>query len=322
MRLATLTACLIGVLGAMPLSAQETAFLGAAPTSSPYSQLSSLPDTVPASLADTLTVPDVSSQVEPSPCQFAPWRSVWGLGELRAIPDGPKTAPNGQEYHPNFSLDLDINCWVWRNQGLYLFADMDLWGEKSEDGVTNGRDGFLGTSKREFDLSGGLAWNYLGDWEARAFGYTDNNLNRGTSLVTPGGFADGFGLENRYYLSAEYTNLGQPGFDVAKATFLSIGYYPSKDMVGNDGRTFQPGPMCRAYLTYDLWDWPCYAFGDATYIGERSFQPKLFLFDVGLAARPFSACRQLEFRLGVDNTADFETHGVQNLWYVSCRFIF
>ncbi len=80
--------------------------------------------------------------------------------------------------------------------------------------------------------------------------------------------------------------------------------------------------MLRTYLTYDLWDWPCYLFGDFTYIGERSFQPKLMLFDVGLAARQFSCCRQVEFRLGVDNTADFQTHGVQNLWYTSCRFIF
>jgi hypothetical protein len=315
-------AWLVGLLAAMPLSAQETAFLKAAPTNSPDSQLSSLPDTVPASLADTLTVPQAGRQVEGAPSQTAPWRPVWGLAELRAIPDGPKTAPNGQEYHPNFSADLDINFWIWRSQGLYLFGDMSLWGEKSEYEVTNGRDGFLGTSKREFDLSGGLAWNYAGDWEARAFGYTNNNLNRGTNLVTPGGFTDGFGVENRYYLSAEYNKLGQPGFDVAKATFLSIGYYPSKVMVGNDGRTFQPGLMLRAYLTYDLWDWPVYAFGDATYIGERSFQPKQFLFDVGLAVRPFSCCRQLEFRLGVDNTADFETHGVQNLWYASCRFIF
>jgi hypothetical protein len=319
---ATMMACLFGLLGAMPLFAQDTAFLRAAPTGSPDNQISSLPDTVPSSLAQTLAAPEVGHQVETSPSQRAPWLPVWGLAELRAIPAGPKTAPNGEEYHPNFSMDLDINFWIWRSQGLYLFGDMSLWGEKNEDGVTNGRDGFLGTSKREFDLSGGLAWNYAGPWEARAFGYTDNNLNRGVNLVSPAGFTDGFGLENRYYLSAEYAKLGQPEFDVAKATFLSIGYYPSKDMVGNDGQSFKPGLMLRAYLTYDLWNWPCYVFGDSTYIGERSFQPKLMLFDVGLAARPFNCCRQVEFRLGVDNTADFQTHGVQNLWYTSCRFIF
>ena len=231
-------------------------------------------------------------------------------------------APNGQEYHPNFSIDLDFNFWLWRSQRLYLFADARLWGEKSENDVTNGRDGAVATSKREFDLSGGVAWNYWGPWEARAFGYTWNNLNRGNSPVKPTGFDDGFGLENRYYLSQEYAKLGQTGFDVARATFVSIGYYPSKNMVGNDGRQFDPGFFLRGYLTCGFGDWPCYAFGDATFIAESSFQAKLLLFDVGFAARPFHCCRQCEFRIGVENTADFEVGNVQNLWYASVRYIF
>jgi hypothetical protein len=96
----------------------------------------------------------------------------------------------------------------------------------------------------------------------------------------------------------------------------------SKELVGNDGQLFKPGLFLRAYLTYDLGDWPAYAFGDATYISERSLEPKLLLFDVGVAARPFHACRQWEFRLGVENTADFHVGNVQNLWYGSIRFIF
>jgi hypothetical protein len=247
---------------------------------------------------------------------------VWGLVGLRAIPAGPKIAPNGEEFHPNFSLDFNFNCWIWPSQGLYLFADMRLWGERGEFGVTNGRDGWLGTSKREFDLSGGLAWNYYGPWEARASGYTQNNLNRGFSLITPAGFHDGFGLENRYYLSPEYAKLGQTGFDVTRATFLSVGYFPSKDMVGNDRQSFRPGLLLRAYLTCDLGDWPCYLFGDATYISERALQPRLLLFDTGVAARPLPCCRQCELRLGVENTGDFQAHNVLNLWYVSLRYIF
>jgi hypothetical protein len=244
------------------------------------------------------------------------------LAALRVIPAGPKVAPNGVEYHPNFSMDLDLNGWIWRDQHLYLFGDARFWGEKPEYEVTNGRDGFLGTSKRQFDLWGGVAWNYAGAWEARAFGYSLSNLNRGDNRVTPAGFNDGFGLENRYYLSPEYAGLGTTGFDVARATFLSVGYVPSKTLVGNDGQTFKPGPMLRAYLTFDLWDWPCYAFGDATFLGERSFQPKLLLFDVGLAARPFACCRQCEFRLGLENTADFQVGDVYNLWYASIRCVF
>jgi hypothetical protein len=311
MRRALMVGWLFGVLGAMLLSAQEAASAGTAPPGRPDGEQGLAASPVPASPCE-----------EVGPAAAVPWQPVWGLAGLRAIPAGPRIAPNGEEYHPNFSLDLDLNCWLWRGQRLYLFADASLWGERGEFGVTNGRDGAVGTSKREFDVSGGVAWNYAGRWEARAFGYSYNNLNRGDSLVTPFGFNDGFGLENRYYLSPEYARLGQAGYDVARASFLSVGYYPSKDMVGNDGQTFQPGLLLRAYLTYDLWDWPCYAFGDVTYISERSLQARLLLFDVGLAARPFLACRQCEFRLGVENTADIQVRTVQNLWYLSIRYIF
>src|SRR5262249_15180551 len=172
------------------------------------------------------------------------------------------------------------------------------------------------------DLTGGAAWNYAGPWELRAFGYTYNNLNRGTNLVTPVGFSDGFGLENRCYLSPEYARLGQTGFDVARASFLSFGYLPSKVMVGNNGTAFKPGMMLRAYLTYDLGDWPCYVFGDATYLSDSDFEPRLFLFDVGVAVRPFHAHRQWEFRAGAESNADFKANTVYNLWYLSVRFIF
>jgi hypothetical protein len=314
MRRGMLAAWLLGLLGVMPLSAQEAALKGAAPALSPAAQLCPIPAPNLASPSPTSVPAEVSEAI--------PWHTVWGLLGLNAIPAGLKTAPNGMQYHPNFSLDLNFNCWIWRGQGLYLFADTSLWGERGENGVTNGRDGWLGTSKREFNLSGGAAWNYTGSWEARAFGYTQNNLNRGFSFVLPSGFTDGFGLENRYYLSPEYDKLGQAGYDVARAPFLSIGYYPSKDMVGNDGQTFRPGLLLRAYLICDLGDWPCYLFGDATYISERCLQPRLLLFDLGLAARPLSFCRQCEFRLGTESTADFQVRTLQSLWYVSLRYIF
>jgi hypothetical protein len=80
--------------------------------------------------------------------------------------------------------------------------------------------------------------------------------------------------------------------------------------------------MLRAYLTWDLGDWPAYLFGDADFITERSVRPKLLLFDVGVAARPLRSWRQWEFRLGVENTADLEKHDVLNLGYVSLRYVF
>jgi hypothetical protein len=249
------------------------------------------------------------------------WQSVWGLVGLRAI-DGPRIAPNGQEYHPSFSIDLNFNFWLWPSQGIYVFGDGRFWGERPEYGVTNGRDGGLGFSKREFDISGGVAWNYTGAWEARVSGYSMNNLNRGTNLITPNGVLDGALFENRYYLSEGYAKLGEPGFDVARTSFVSLGVYPTKDFVGNDGQTFTPAAMLRAYLTYDLFDWPVYAYGDATLITDRTFTPRLLLFDVGLAARPFNSWKQWEFRAGVENTADFQTSSALNLWYVSLRYVF
>ncbi len=109
---------------------------------------------------------------------------------------------------------------------------------------------------------------------------------------------------------------------MARATFISFGYYPSKSMVGNDGQTFRPGLLLRAYLIYDLWDWPCYLYGNVSYISERSLRPRLVLFDVGLAVRPFRACQQCEFRLGAEDTADLRVRDDFNLWYVTLRYIY
>jgi hypothetical protein len=265
---------------------------------------------------------EATTSADAGPTPKMPWLSLWGVGGLRIFADGPKVAPNGERYHPSFTLDLSPNFWLWREQGVYLFGDFRFWAERPENGVTNGRDGGLGFSKRQFDLSGGVAWNYAGFCEARVSGYSFNNLNRGTSLTQPTGINDGALLENRFYLSGEYTKLGEPGYDVTRVSFLSVGFFPTKEMVGNDGVTFQPDLFLRAYLTWSLGDWPCYVFGDFQYIGERWLNAKLLLVDVGLAARPFAAVPQCEFRLGVENTADLRESTVLNLWYISARFVF
>jgi hypothetical protein len=318
MRHIALLACLISALATTRLSAQEQTAGWVISVDEPPEQIRPVSDSVLVSQPALATPrpPDASPVAVPA------WQTAWGVADLRAIPAGPKVGPNGELYHPNFSLDLNFNIWIWRSQGVYLFTDMNLWGEKSENGVTNARDGFLGTSKREFDLTGGIAWNYTGSCELRAIGYTQNNLNRGLDMLAPAGFQDGFALENRWYLSDEYARLGQTGFDVARATFVSIGYYPSKSMVGNDGQTFQPGLLLRAYLTCDLWDWPCYVFGDVQYISERSLRPRLLLFDLGVAIRPVQSCQQFELRLGAEDTADLQVRNDFNLWYVSLRYVY
>jgi len=309
-----MAALAIAWLGAAPLAAQDSVSEGT--TASPNGEIRPLPGTA----ADPTV--EASNADEVVPTQATVWDPVWGLVGLRAIPAGSWIAPNGLEYHPNFSMDLNFNFWIWRSRRLYMFADVRLWGEKNEFGVTNARDGVFATSKREFDLDGGVAWNYAGPLELRAFGYTNNNLNRGSNPLAPVGYTDGFGLENRYYLSPEYARLGQTGFDVAKATFVSIGYLPSKVLVGNDGSQFYPGLTLRGYLTYNLWDWPVYLFGDGQYIGDQSFQPHLLIFDAGVAARPFRSFQQWEFRIGDESTVDLQAHNTQNLWYVALRFIF
>jgi hypothetical protein len=309
-----LVACFLGLSVALPLSAQQAV---------------DSPDVQRAAARLVLTAePPPATCEEASQVEERNWETVWGVVGLRAFFAGPKIAPNGEEYHPSFTLDLDFNFWVWRTQGLYLFSDLRFWGERPEYNVTNGKDSGLGFSKRQFDMVGGPAWNYWGPLEARLNGYTFNNLNRGQDFIHPAGLNDGFVVENRYYLTKEYARLGQQGFDVARADFLSIGYYLTKDLVGNDGVTFKPDLMLRAYLTCDLWNWPAYVYGDASLICERTFNPKLLLFDLGVAVQPFklwelfSAWQNWELRLGVENTADLQTDNVNNLWYATIRVVF
>lgn len=305
MRRALHLAWLLALSAAAPLAGQQPL------AASPDGQDRAIPECSPI-------VARVAQEAPAGPA----WETVWGLAGLRIFADGPKVAPNGDRYHPSFTLDMDANIWLWRSQGIYLFSDMRFWGQRPENNVTNGRDGGLGFSKRQYDLAGGVAWNYAGAWEARVSGYSMSNLNRGRNLVTPYGINDGALLENRYYLSEEYARLGQTGFDVARATFVSLGCFPTKELIGNDGELFKPFLMARAYLTCDLGKWPCYAYADVTCISDRQVIPRLLLIDTGLAARIFSAAPQWEFRLGGETTADVRTRSALNLWYLAARYIF
>jgi hypothetical protein len=250
-------------------------------------------------------------------------QTVWGIAELRGFPVAQEVAANGAEYNALFMLGLDFNIMIWREQNLYLFADASFWGQKAAPGVTNAHQGSFDFSKREFDFNLGAAWNYSGPWEARAFGYSFNNLNRGTSQTSPTGFNDGFGIENRYYLSETYAHLGTAAFDEARATFLSIGYYPTRTMVDGNGIPFKPGPFARAYVTLDLWSEQYYLYGDIQFIASRSFQPTLLTLDAGVAARPFESIPRLEFRLGTQDTLDLNGGSdLETSIYLSIRYVF
>ena len=76
MRRGMMAAWLLGLLGAMPLSAQETASPTAAPTASPDSQFCLFPHSTPASR------PEASNPDEVGPVEAVPWQTVWGLAGL------------------------------------------------------------------------------------------------------------------------------------------------------------------------------------------------------------------------------------------------
>jgi len=198
---------------------------------------------------------------------------VFGVAGLPAYQPADKIAPNGVEYTPVFSVDLHGNLWLARPWGLYGVVDATFWAQKAAPGITNPAQGPFDFSKREADLTAGSAWNYAGRWEARAFAYSLNNLNRGTSVTATAGYADGVGLENQYYLSAECDSLSGPEFDVARAPFLALGYYPTKELVDNRGPPFTPGPFARAYLTLDFVEDRAYLFADGMLTGTRSATP-------------------------------------------------
>jgi len=287
---------------------------------------------VPATLPVTPTdAPIPASALTPSPQLFpeAPPQeaksrpaTVWGLAGLRGFVLGQEVAPNGLEYNQLFTLDMNFNLMLWQEQRVYLFADARFWAQKPGAGITNQSQGVFDFSKREFDFNVGAAWNYYGNLEFRTFAYSDNNLNRGVSEGRPTGYTDGVGLEQRYYLGRTYADLGTEAFDVARATFVSLGYYPTKDMVDGLGLDFKPGPFARAYLTCDLHEDRYYLYLDTQLIGERSFLLKLFLIDGGLAFRPFEHNPRLEFRVGSEDTWDIRWGEWDTSLYGAIRYVY
>lgn len=270
--------------------------------------------------ADDAPVPGIPG--EPGGPAPADPPGVFGVAGLTAYPLADRVAPNGVEYTPVFAADLHANLWLARPWGLYGFADAAFWAQRAAPGVTNPAQGMLDFSKREFDLAAGLAWNAAGRWEARAFAYSLNNLNRGTSVTAPAGYADGVGVEGRYYLSAGYDALGTPAFDAARQSFVGLGYYPAKDLVDNRGQPFDPGPFARACLTLDLAGDRAYVFADGTLTGTRSATPKLVDVDLGAAARPLPAARRWEVRAGFRARFDLRGGDPEREVYLSVRYVY
>lgn len=239
--------------------------------------------------------------------------AVWGFVEVPAYLTGTRMAPNGIYFDPLFSLKGNFNIELVPDKKLYVFNDTNVWMQRAQAGITNSSQGRMDFSKREFDFNAGVAWNYLGNSELRLSAYSLGNLNRGQSLSAPSGFKDGVSIENRYYFGSA------DKYDVGRLSFIGLGFYPTKSMVGGNGEDFHPGLFANAYLTYDLPFLNSYLYGGAKYTAERYFQPRLLEVDGGLALRPFESVKGAEIRFGSSLTADIQDKVARDLLYSSFR---
>ena len=132
-------------------------------------------------------------------------------------------------------------------------------------------------------------------------------------MVSPAGFKDGVLLENRYYFGSANV------YDVSRLSFISIGYYATKSLVGGDGSEFHPGLFARGYATYDIPWIRSYVYGDLQFTAERYATPRLLEIDAGFATRPFNRFENLEFRIGDNVMLDVKENATRNLNYVAVR---
>jgi hypothetical protein len=129
-------------------------------------------------------------------------------------------------------------------------------------------------------------------------------------------------VENRYYFGSTYTGLGTPEFDVARVSFVGLGYYPSKSMVDGDGVPFKPGPFAHVYLTCGVCGDTVYVYADTQFTAERSLVLKLLSLDAGVAVRPFARAPRLELRLGTEELIDLLKREVETGLYGGVRYVY
>lgn len=235
-----------------------------------------------------------------------PW--VWGGVGARAIPVGEKMAPNGVSMEPIFSLDMEINIALCRDRSAYLFSATRFWGQEAAPGITNQKQGSFDFSKREFDLTLGMAWNYWRNFEIRGFAYSYNNLNRNgivnmdNSNTKSSGYNDGVAIEHRWYW--------------AESCFSGFGYAPTKDLVGNDGVLFKPGWFITESIWIPLWSYRQQIYWNSSLIAEKSGMPRMWYNDIGFACVPFASLPRLEFRTGTEFWSDLQNKTLA-LYYLS-----
>lgn len=303
--------------GSAPVNSGAAPAEGAPPAAAP-SPGAQQPEFL-TSITDELIGPPVPFEEMNGP----EYQRVWGVVGMRFFADGERMAPNGIPYDPLFSVDLNFNLWLCPKAGVYFFGDSRFWGQKATHNVTNGDQGIWDFSKREFDFLGGVAWNYYRYLEARIYAYSLNSFNRGVDLNKPHGFKDGLGLENRYYLGSIYQALGTRRYDVTEATFISLGYLPTKELVGADGNSYKPALYGETYLVYDFWEnHRAYLYGDLLLMSERPVKARTLYTDLGLAVRPLRKVWGVELRVGAETTYDFRDQLTRNLVYGAIRVVY
>jgi len=225
-------------------------------------------------------------------------------------------APNGELFKPLFATGISLNIGLLPNKKLYTFIESRFWMQKAGEGITNPTQGKFDFSKRELDFNAGIAWNWWDRFETRASAYSGGNLNRGYSKTLPDGYKDGILIETRYYFGS--ANI----YDVSRLSFVSLGYYPSKSLVGGNGEDFQPSLFARAHATFDIPLIRSYLYGDVQFAAERVLKPRLLEFDAGIATRPFSQMENVEFRLGDNLITDIQVNTARNIVYGAVRVVY
>ncbi len=271
---------------------------------------------LPPVALDDNAPPPPCDMVPEAACHASRWPEVWGILGAGGFGYGERMAPNGRPFDPLFDLDLDFNVGLLADQRLYLFTTSTFWTEKP-GAHTNPSQGIFDFSKREWDLTAGLAWGVCEDIELRVFGYALNNLNRGVSVTMPSGYADGVGIEGRWYEPTE------DHYDIAKRGFLAVGYLPSKVLIDANGNEFPPGLYVQAYQIHDLPALRSYLFVDVLGVTDNDLSLRMLYGDAGMATRPFLAVPALEFRVGATDTYDLRVqHNNRVLVYGAVRVVF
>jgi hypothetical protein len=272
-----------------------------------------LPDESPAPAASPALEESYQGIDSIFPDRFgsAPHQRAWGYAGGRYVFGGEKMAPNGFEYEPYFSLDLNFNLALTSDRQFYGFLDTRFWAQRADDNITQG---VADASKRQIDLQPGLAWNFYGRMEARVSAYGFNDL----STLNPPGRSVGFygaALEGRYWFAGT-------DFDQAIYNFVSIGYYVADKMIGNDGKLWEPGAYIRWSYNIPLWEQRFYLYTIGEFIAERPTEAKWVWLDTGISCRPFNHYPMFDLRLGNEANIDIVTGRTLTTWYLGARFTY